>query len=325
MTGFLLRRALNYVVLLLLASFLTFSLASLTFRPLDSLEQRNPRPPQSVIDAKAEQLHLDEPIPQRYLTWLGGVVQGDFGTTLAGQPVSEELGRRVAVSLRLLILGSVIGTILGVLIGAAGAIRQYRFSDYLTTVFSLLIISTPVFLLATLLKYGALQVNTATGTQIFLYTGETSATQVVGLWNQFVDRAQHLVLPTLVLVLGAAAGYSRYQRNAMLDVLQSDFIRTARAKGLSRNRALYKHGLRTALIPMATLFAYSLGGLITGAVFVERIFGWHGVGEWFIDGVNAQDLYVVVTVATFAGLVVLVSGLLSDVVLALLDPRVRIS
>ncbi|MEV0334737.1 ABC transporter permease [Nocardia sp. NPDC050717] len=325
MTGFLLRRALNYVVLLLLASFLTFSLASLTFRPLDSLEQRNPRPPQSVIDAKAEELHLDEPIPQRYLTWLGGVVQGDFGTTLAGQPVSEELGRRVAVSLRLLILGSVLGTVLGVLIGAAGAIRQYRFSDYFTTILSLLIISTPVFLLATLLKYGALQINTAAGTQIFLYTGETSADQVVGFWNQMVDRAQHLVLPTLVLVLGAAAGYSRYQRNAMLDVLQSDFIRTARSKGLSRNRALYKHGLRTALIPMATLFAYSLGGLITGSVFVERIFGWHGVGEWFVNGVNAQDLYIVVTVATFAGLVVLVSGLLSDIVLALLDPRVRIS
>src|SRR5690606_40054471 len=95
MTGFLLRRALNYVVLLLLASFLTFSLASLTFRPLDSLEQRNPRPPQSVIDAKAEELHLDEPIPQRYLTWIKGIPQGDFGTTLTGQPVSEELPRRV--------------------------------------------------------------------------------------------------------------------------------------------------------------------------------------------------------------------------------------
>ncbi|WP_278260798.1 ABC transporter permease [Nocardia sp. AG03] len=325
MTGFLLRRALNYVVLLLLASFLTFSLASLTFNPLDSLEQRNPRPPQSVIDAKAEQLHLDEPIPQRYLTWLGGVVQGDFGTTLAGQPVSEELGRRVAVSLRLLILGSVIGTVLGVLIGAAGAIRQYRFSDYFTTVLSLLIISTPVFLLATLLKYGALQFNTATGTQFFLYTGETSASQINGLWNQLVDRAQHLVLPTLALALYGMAGYSRYQRNAMLDVLQSDFIRTARAKGLTRNRALYKHGLRTALIPMATLFAYSLGGLITGATFVEKIFGWHGVGEWLVDSINAQDLYVVVTVTAFAGLVVLVSGLLSDVVLALLDPRVRVS
>ncbi|MEV0548039.1 ABC transporter permease [Nocardia salmonicida] len=325
MTGFLVRRTLNYVVLLLLASFLTFSLASLTFNPLESLEQRNPRPPQSVIDAKADQLHLDEPIPQRYLSWLGGVVHGDFGTTLAGQPVSEELGRRVAVSLRLLILGSVIGTVLGVLIGAAGAIRQYKFSDYFSTVLSLLIISTPIFLLATLLKYGALQVNTMTGTQIFLYTGETSATQVNGFWNQMVDRAQHLVLPTLALALGAMAGYSRYQRNAMLDVLGSDFIRTARAKGLTRNHALYKHGLRTALIPMATLFAYSLGALITGATFVEKIFGWHGVGEWLIDSINSQDLYVVVTVTAFAGLVVLVSGLLSDVVLALLDPRVRVS
>ncbi|MFD6101860.1 ABC transporter permease [Nocardia salmonicida] len=325
MTGFLVRRTLNYVVLLLLASFLTFSLASLTFNPLESLEQRNPRPPQSVIDAKADQLHLDEPIPQRYLTWLGGVVHGDFGTTLAGQPVSEELGRRVAVSLRLLILGSVIGTVLGVLIGAAGAIRQYKFSDYFSTVLSLLIISTPIFLLATLLKYGALQINTMTGTQIFLYTGETSATQVNGFWNQMVDRAQHLVLPTLALALGAMAGYSRYQRNAMLDVLGSDFIRTARAKGLTRNHALYKHGLRTALIPMATLFAYSLGALITGATFVEKIFGWHGVGEWLIDSINSQDLYVVVTVTAFAGLVVLVSGLLSDVVLALLDPRVRVS
>ncbi|MFE9787565.1 ABC transporter permease [Nocardia salmonicida] len=325
MTGFLLRRTLNYVVLLLLASFLTFSLASLTFNPLESLEQRNPRPPQSVIDAKADQLHLDEPIPQRYLTWLGGVVHGDFGTTLAGQPVSEELGRRVAVSLRLLILGSVIGTVLGVLIGAAGAIRQYKFSDYFSTVLSLLIISTPIFLLATLLKYGALQVNTMSGTQIFLYTGETSATQVNGFWNQMLDRAQHLVLPTLALALGAMAGYSRYQRNAMLDVLGSDFIRTARAKGLTRNHALYKHGLRTALIPMATLFAYSLGALITGATFVEKIFGWHGVGEWLVDSINSQDLYVVVTVTAFAGLVVLVSGLLSDVVLALLDPRVRVS
>ncbi|WP_327111426.1 ABC transporter permease [Nocardia sp. NBC_01730] len=324
MTGFLLRRALNYVVLLLLASFLTFSLASLTFRPLDSLEQRNPRPPQAVIDAKAEELHLNDPIPQRYLTWIKGIPHGDFGTTLAGQPVSEELPRRVAVSLRLLIVGSLVGTVLGVLIGAAGAIRQYKFSDYFTTVVSLLVLSTPVFLLATLLKYGALEINSLTGSQIFLYTGETSASKIDGFWPQLLDRVQHLILPTAGLALGGMAGYSRYQRNAMLDVLQSDFIRTARAKGLTRSKALYKHGLRTALIPMATLFAYSLGGLITGATFTEKIFGWHGVGEWLVDSINAQDLYVVVTVTAFAGLVVLVSGLLSDIVYAILDPRVRV-
>ncbi|RDI61683.1 ABC transporter permease [Nocardia pseudobrasiliensis] len=325
MTGFLLRRALNYVVLLVLATFLTFSLASLTFHPLDSLQQRNPRPPQSVIDAKAEELHLNDPIPQRYLTWVGGMVHGDFGKTLGGQPVSEELPRRIGVSLRLLIVGSIVGTVLGVLIGAAGAIRQYRFSDYFTTIVSLLILSTPVFLLATILKYGALEVNSLTGQQIFLYTGETSANAVHGLWNQLVDRLQHMVIPSLGLALGSMASYSRYQRNAMLDVLQSDFIRTARAKGLTRNRALYKHGLRTALIPMATLFAYGLGALITGATFTEKIFGWHGVGEWLVDGINAQDLYIVATVTAFAGLVVLVSGLLSDIVYALLDPRVRVS
>ncbi|MFI9507727.1 ABC transporter permease [Nocardia sp. NPDC052566] len=324
MTGFLLRRALNYAVLLLLASFLTFSLTSLTFNPLESYEQRSPRPPQAVIDAKAAELHLDDPIPERYVTWLKGVAHGDFGTTLAGQPVSDELPRRIGVSLRLLIAGALVGTVLGVLIGAAGAIRQYKFSDYFTTVLALLLLSTPVFLLANLLKYGALEINMAAGKQLILYTGETSANAISGLGPQLLDRLQHLILPTLALALGTMAGYSRYQRNAMLDVLQSDFIRTARAKGLTRNKALYKHGLRTALIPMATLFAYSFGGLITGATFTEKIFGWHGVGEWLVDSINTQDLYVVVTVTSFVGLVVLVSGLLSDIVYAILDPRVRV-
>lgn len=324
MTGFLLRRALNYVVLLLLASFLTFSLTSLTFRPLDSLEQRNPRPPQSVIDAKAAELHLDDPIPVRYANWLGGVVHGDFGTTITGQPVSDELGRRILVSMRLLILGSVIGAVLGVLIGAAGAIRQYKFSDYFSTVVSLLILSAPVFLVATLLKYGALQINSATGSQIFLYTGESSASTITGFWPQFVDRVQHLALPTIALALGSIAGYSRYQRNAMLDVLGSDFIRTARAKGLTRRAALLKHGLRTALIPMATLFAYGFGALVVGATFTEKIFGWHGIGEWIVIGIDNQDTNIVVAITSFTGLIVLLSGLLSDVVYAALDPRVRV-
>ncbi|MFE3983758.1 ABC transporter permease [Nocardia tengchongensis] len=324
MAGFLLRRALNYVVLLVLASFLAFTVASLTFTPLDYLEQRNPRPPQSVIEAKRAELHLNDPIPTRYLAWADGVVHGDFGKTLAGQPVKDELGRRIGVSLRLLVIGSIVGTVLGVLIGAANAVRQYKFSDYVSTILSMLLLSTPVFLLATLLKYGALEINLATGKQIFLYTGETSATAVHGLWNQIVDRAQHMLLPTLGLALGAMAGYSRYQRNAMLDVLGSDFIRTARAKGLTRTRALYKHGLRTALIPMATLFAYSFGGLVTGATFTEKIFGWHGMGEWLVDAIHAQDINIVLTVTLFAGVVILLSGLLSDIVYAILDPRVRV-
>ena len=323
MTRFLLRRLLNYIVLLAVASFLTFSLASLTFRPLDSLLQRNPRPSQVVIDAKAHELDLDKPIPERYAHWVAGAVHGDFGTTIGGQPVSDELWRRIGVSLRLLIIGSIVGTVIGVVVGAWGAIRQYHLSDRVITVLSLLVISTPTFVIANLLILSALGVNTVLGVQLFEYTGETSPDAVGGAWNQFVDRLQHLVLPTFTLALGAIAGYSRYQRNAMLDVLGQDFIRTARAKGLTRRRALFKHGLRTALIPMATLFAYGVAGLVTGAVFTEKIFGWHGMGEWVVQGINTQDTNITAAITVFAGMTILLAGLLSDIIYAALDPRVR--
>ena len=324
MTLFLARRALNYVALLALASFLTFTMTSLTFTPLNSLLQRNTRPPQAVIDAKAAELDLNKPIPLRYAHWASGAVRGDFGTTVTGQPVSDELWRRIGVSLRLLVIGSVLGTVIGVLVGAWGAVRQYRMSDRVITGISLLIISTPTFVLAGLLILIALQINSVLGVQLFEFTGETSPDAVGGGWNRFVDRAQHLVLPTLTLALMAIAGYSRYQRNAMLDVLGQDFIRTARAKGLTRRQALFKHGLRTALIPMATLFAYSVAGLVTGAVFVEKIFGWHGMGEWVVQGISTQDTNIVAAITLFSGAVVLLAGLLSDVIYAVLDPRVRV-
>ncbi|MDR3661177.1 MAG: ABC transporter permease [Mycobacterium sp.] len=324
MTRFLIRRLVNYAILLTLATFLTFALTSVTFRPLDNLLQRNPRPPQSVIDAKAHDLGLDQPLPIRYGRWVAGAAHGDFGKTVTGQPVSEELGRRVWASLRLVGIGSILGTIIGVVVGAWGAIRQYRLSDRTITVLALLILSAPTFVMANLLILGALNVNSVLGFQLFQYTGETSPYAPSG-WRAFVDRMQHLVLPTMTLALGAIASYSRYQRNAMLDVLGQDFIRTARAKGLTRRRALFKHGLRTALIPMATLFAYGVSGLVTGAVFVEKIFGWHGMGEWMVQGINGQDANIVAAFTLFSGTTILLGGLLSDIIYAALDPRVRVS
>jgi peptide/nickel transport system permease protein len=190
---------------------------------------------------------------------------------------------------------------------------------------SLTILSIPSFVLAGLLILGALRVNMLTGARIFLYTGETSPLPAGGVWDQLIDRLQHIVLPTLTLALAAIAGFSRYQRNAMLDVLSEDFIRTARAKGLTRRRALFKHGLRTALIPMATLFAYGVSGLVVGAVFVEKIFGWHGMGEWVVQGISTQDTKVVAAITMFSGAAVLLAGLLSDIIYAALDPRVRVS
>jgi peptide/nickel transport system permease protein len=325
MIRFLARRLLNYVILLMLASFLTFCLTSVTFQPMDSFIQRHPAPPPEAIHAKAVELGLDKPIPIRYAHWISGAVHGDFGVTVTGHRVSQELWRRIGVSLRLVVIGSVLGTLVGVVVGAWGAVRQYRLSDRVITVVSLIVLSIPSFVLASLLILGALRVNMFTGVRIFSYTGETSPIPPHGLWAQLVDRAQHIVLPSLTLALGAIASFSRYQRNAMLDVLSEDFIRTARAKGLTRRRALFKHGLRTALIPMATLFAYGVSGLVVGAVFVERIFGWHGMGEWVVQGISTQDTNVIAAITMFTGAAILLAGLLSDVIYAALDPRVRVS
>jgi len=324
MTRFLARRLLNYVALGLVATFFAFALAALTFDPVGRLQERNPPPPPSVIDAKRAELQLDDPIPARFVSWLGGAVQGDFGKTTVNTSISEELPRRIGVSLRLFLLGTTVGITLGVILGVAGAIRQYAFSDYVATLFSFVVLSTPVFLLGLLLKYAALEINSAAGAQLIVFTGETTPGFQGSFGAALLDRIQHLILPTLTIALGQIALYSRYQRNAMLDVLGSDFLRTAQAKGLTRRKALFKHGLRTALIPMATLFAFGFGLLITGGTFTERIFGWFGMGDWLVYGIQQQDTNITATVTLFVAVLVLVSGWLADVFYALLDPRVRL-
>lgn len=324
MTLFLLRRLVNYLALLLVAMFLAYSLAALTFDPLAPLQARNPAPPPEVIEAKRQELRLDDPIPARFAGWATGVLQGDFGDSVTGQDINDELWSRVGVSLRLFLIGTTVGIVAGVLLGVVGAIRHYRPSDYAGTLFSFLILSTPVFLLGILLQYLAIRLNDASGTTLLYFTGETTAGFQGSAAAALLDRLQHLVLPTLAIALTQVALYSRYQRSAMLDVLGSDFLRTARAKGLTRRRALFKHGMRTALIPMATLFAFGFGLLITGGVFVERIFSWYGMGDWFVRGVQLQDVNIVAAVTLFSGVLILLAGWLSDVLYAALDPRIRL-
>ncbi|HEX3607009.1 MAG TPA: ABC transporter permease [Candidatus Dormibacteraeota bacterium] len=326
MARFLLRRLLNYAVLVALATTLGYFLAGATLHPRANYEGRNPPLPAASIDRQLNDLNLNDktPIVQRFERWLGGVVHGDFGRTVGGDSVTTEMRRRMGVSLRLLIIGSLLGGVIGVGVGVLGAIRQYRLSDYATTALSFVILSTPVFLVAVLLKVAALNVNQLAGVQLLDYTGEYTPGLSGGWAHILLDRVRHLILPTLSIVLGQAAFFSRYQRNAMLDVLGSDFLRTAQAKGLRRHQALIKHGLRTALIPMATFFAYNFGLLLTGATFTEKIFGWHGMGEWFVDSVTTNDINAVVAVTLFAAVLVLIAGMMSDIAYAILDPRVRI-
>ncbi|MGH8900896.1 MAG: ABC transporter permease [Egibacteraceae bacterium] len=326
MGRFLARRFVNYLILVLLATCVGYFLAASSLNPRARFEERNPPPPPAVVDRALDELNLNDktPIVERFVTWISGVVRGDFGKTVDGEPVAAEMGRRMGVSLRLLLLGSVLGGVLGVLVGVVSAVKQYKLTDYSLTLVSFVVLSTPVFLLAVLLKVGGLHVNQAVGTTIFYYTGEFTPGLQGPWWQLAVDRVQHLILPTLAVVLPGVAFYSRYQRSAMLDVLGSDFLRTAQAKGLRRRQALLTHGLRTALIPMATFFAYQFGLLLIGATFTEKIFAWHGMGEWFIDSVTNSDVNVVAAVTLFAAVLVLVAGLLADLAYAALDPRVRI-
>jgi peptide/nickel transport system permease protein len=327
MVKFLLRRLANSIVLVGVATSVAYVLAATTLHPRANFEGRTPPPPPAVVDRRLDELNLNDetPIVERYGRWVDDVLHGDFGRTWDGISVNDELGRRIGVSLRLLLIATIVGGALGVVAGAWGAIRQYRLVDHAITVLSFAILSTPVFVLAVLLQIAAVGLNDAVGVKVFEYTGEYTPGLAGGFWVHLGDRLQHLVLPSLTLVLTEIAIFSRYQRNAMLDVLGSDFVRTAMAKGLTRRRALLKHALRMALIPSATLFAYNFGLLLVGATFTEKIFGWHGVGEWFVDSVTRNDVNAVAAVSCFAAVLVLVAGLLSDIAYALLDPRIRVT
>jgi peptide/nickel transport system permease protein len=326
MLRFLLRRLVSSIVLVGIATSLAFLLAAVSLNPRSNFEGRNPAPPPRAVDRQLDELNLNDktPVLQRYARWAGDVLHGDFGRTWDGISVNAEMGRRIGVSLRLLLVATIVGSVLGVLAGAWGAIRQYRFSDHAVTIGSFVILATPVFVLAILLEIAAVGFNNAVGSKVLLYTGEFTPGLQGGFWTHAGDRVQHLIVPSLTLILGQIAIYSRYQRNAMLDVLGADFVRTAQAKGLRRRRALTKHALRTALIPAVTFFAYDFGLLLVGATFTEKIFGWHGMGEWFVDSVTRQDVNAVAAVSCFVAVLVLVAGLLSDVAYAILDPRIRV-
>ncbi|MGW5099285.1 ABC transporter permease [Streptomyces sp. NPDC004100] len=322
--SYLAKRLGYHAVLLLAAVCLSYVLASLALDPRAAYEGRQPPLSASAVDHHLTELGVNahEPLRDRFWHWGGRALHGDLGETIDGTSVNAEFGRRVGVSLRLLLAGTVLGTAAGVLAGAWTAARQYRFSDRALTVVSFALLSTPVFLVAILLKTGAIWVNQTTGTDL-QFTGEKTPGLTGGFWAVLGDRAGHLLLPTLSVALFAVASYSRYQRSTMLDVLGSDFLRTARAKGLGRRTVLLRHGLRTALVPMSTYFSYGFLALFTGATFTETIFGWHGMGEWFVASIGKNDVNSVVAVNVFAAVTVLLSGFLADLLHAALDPRVR--
>jgi len=319
------RRLLNYAVLLFVAVSLTFVLAASRLNPRALFQLRQPPIDPEVIESQLLQYNLSEKVPmaQRYWIWLTDVFQGNWGYSPLGVSVGTEISNRMWVSLRLLLIGTLVGIVLGVALGAWTATRQYKVSDRISTALSLLIISTPAFVIGHLTQIGATSYNNLSRTRTFEFIGETGD---VGDYPfaDLVDRAQHLLLPTLVLIVLGVASMSRIQRNLMLDSLGADYVRTARAKGLPENKAVMKHALRTALIPTGTYVAFSVATMFVGATFTERIFNFPGIGQYGVDTISNRDINGVVAVTAFAGVCVLVGAVLSDIMVAILDPRVRL-
>ena len=319
MLPYLARRIANYAVLLFIATSLAYLLASASLDPSALWNRQDPSLNWDAIHANLVKYNIshDLPVWDRYVTWLRNVVlHWDWGRTPKGELINTLIGTKIFVSVRLVFLGAAIGMVGGVALGAWTATRQYRFSDRAISLISMIIISTPAMVIAILLQVLAVQINRSSGFQIFEFTGEGEGA---------LGRLQHLLLPTLSMSLGGIASYSRFQRNLMLDTLGADYVRTARAKGLIKRKALTRHALRTALIPMATYFAFALATLFTGAAITERVYGWHGMGEYSISAIAGMDINGVTAVVAFSGLCTLTGALLSDVFVAIVDPRVRVS
>lgn len=319
MLPYLARRIANYAVLLFIATSLAYLLASASLDPSALWNRQDPSLNWDAIHANLVKYNIshDLPVWDRYVTWLRNVIfHWDWGRTPKGELINTLIGTKIFVSVRLVFLGAAIGMVGGVALGAWTATRQYRFSDRAISLISMIIISTPAMVIAILLQVLAVQINRSSGFQIFEFTGEGEGA---------LGRLQHLLLPTLSMSLGGIASYSRFQRNLMLDTVGADYVRTARAKGLIKRKALTRHALRTALIPMATYFAFALATLFTGAAITERVYGWHGMGEYSISAISGMDINGVTAVVAFSGLCTLTGALLSDVFVAIVDPRVRVS
>ncbi|GAA2527402.1 ABC transporter permease [Winogradskya humida] len=325
MFAYLVRRLLAAVPVLIIASFLSYALVALSGDPLEPLKLRNPPAPQRTIELETARLGLDDNIVVRYGHWLWGVLHGDFGESVQSTyDIGANLTRSTAVTLRLVLVAMLLALVLAVFTGVLGAVRQYSKSDYVLTFTGFVFLAMPLFWVAIVLKDLAVRYNKATGTTVFYTIGEKSqGYDELSPGAKVADLAGHLVLPTIALALISYAAWSRYQRAAVLEVLNSDYVRLARAKGLSWRKVLVRHVLRTALIPLVTVTALDVAGILGGAVITETVFNWNGLGRMLLTGVARGDTDAVASWLLLAGLIVVAFSVIADALYAVLDPRIR--
>jgi peptide/nickel transport system permease protein len=278
-----------------------------------------------VIEQMRRNLGLDQPVPVQYLKWMGSFLTGDFGYSFGQlRPISQILPPVMWNTLQLTLLSTVIIFVVGMLIGIYQAVRQYRASDNVLTFFALFFYSMPGFwfalMLILLFSYKANQ----WGLPMLPPSQMTSVSyEFMGPLEKVWDRLTHLLMPAVALGIGSAAGVARYMRGSMLEVIRQDYVRTARAKGLSERVVIFKHALRNALLPIITLLGLTMPYLFGGAVLVETIFAWPGMGRLIVDAVYQRDYPLVMATSFIISVMVILGNLLADVLYAVADPRIR--
>lgn len=320
MFTFILRRLLSSIPVLVAASFLIFAAVSAVGNPLQEL-RLNPLISEQTLQNIAERKHLEDPIPVRYVYWVKEAVTDKFGTPLFIQtPIWDDLTRVIPHTLQLVIMAELLAILIGLLVGVYSAIRQYSIFDYTATMVSFLGFAMPVFWLALMLQILFTEIFLSTGVRIFYTSGLNS---VDNTCTFCLDRFQHLAIPMMTLAVLSIAQYSRYMRASMLEVINSDYIRTARAKGLAETRVTVRHALRNALIPVVTVSAINFGVLIGGAIITETIFQLDGMGPYFINNLLSQDVYPVMAWLMITATMIIVFNLIADITYGYLDPRIR--
>ncbi|MFC4320658.1 ABC transporter permease [Litchfieldia salsa] len=263
-----------------------------------------------------EKYGLNDPIHEQYLKWLGNMAKGDFGTSLVrkGTPVSEMVINRLPNTLLLMVVSTLLAVLISIPFGILSATRPYSKLDYSVTITSFLGLATPNFWLGLILIM-FMSVNLG-----WFPTGGThTLNEPFSIW----DRLHHLILPAFVLATADMAGLTRYTRTSMLEVIQQDYMRTARAKGFRESKVIYKHGLRNGLIPVITIFGLMLPTFIGGAVIVEQVFAWPGIGKLFFDSAFQRDYPVIMALTVISAVFVVIGNLLADILYAVFDPRIE--
>jgi peptide/nickel transport system permease protein len=323
MLTYIIRRLLYSVLVLIAASFLVFTfVAKGAGDPLGPL-RITPNIDQEGLDRIAEEKHLNDSVFVRYGYWVRDAVTNNFGTTLlTNKPILPDLWRVMKNTLQLVIAAELIAILIAIAIGVLSALRQYSFFDYTATTFSFLGLAMPLFWLALMLQVLVVNVQGWTGHKVFPIANLNSVDPGSGL-SFVVDRAWHLALPVLVLMVASIAQYSRFMRASMLEVVNADYVRTARAKGLHERRVTMGHAFRNALVPLVTVIALNFGALIGGAVVTETVFSLDGMGLYFINALGTADPYPVMAWLMITATMIIVFNLIADILYGVLDPRVR--